>query len=73
MIDNYNRYTSCDGKSAYKTRQIAERVAKAMNAPRRAQNRKDSGHAPARVYRCPFCNEYHITGAKKRRIEIKEG
>lgn len=67
------RETACDGKSAYSTRQIAERVAKAMNAPRRSHNRKDTGHAPARVYKCPFCNEYHITGRKTRRIEVKEG
>lgn len=64
--------TACDGKSAFKTRQIAERVARAMNAPRRAQNRRQTGHAPARVYRCPYCGEYHITGAKTRKIEVKE-
>ena len=66
-------YTGCDGKMAFKTRQAAERVAKAMNSPRRSHNRKDSGHAPARVYRCPECGEYHLTGCKSVRIEVKEG
>lgn len=65
--------TACDGKSAFKMRQAAERVARAMNEPRRAQNRRQTGHAPARVYRCPYCGEYHITGAKTRKIEVKEG
>ena len=67
-----NRYTACDGKTAYKDRQIAERVAKLMNLPKRAQNRKDSGHAPARVYKCPYCFEWHITGAKDRK-GVKNG
>ena len=65
--------TTCDGKMAFKTRQAAERVARAMNSTRRLRNRKNSGHAPARVYRCPYCGEYHITGAKTRKIEVKEG
>ena len=64
--------TTCDGKMQYRTRQIAERVCKAMNAPRRSHNRKDTGHAPAHVYKCPYCNEYHITGRKSIRIEVKE-
>lgn len=65
---------ACDGKMGFKTRQAAERVARAMNSPRRSHNRKDSGHAPARVYKCPFCFEYHITGRKTvKRIEVKEG
>ena len=65
--------TACDGKSAFKTRQIAERVARAMNSSKRSHNRKSTGHAPARVYRCPYCGEYHITGSKTRKIEVKEG
>ena len=65
--------TACDGKDAFKTRQIAERVARAMNSAKRSHNRKSTGHAPARVYRCPYCGEYHITGAKARKIEVKEG
>lgn len=65
--------TACDGKSAFKTRQIAERVARAMNSSKRSHNRKNTGHAPARVYRCPYCGEYHITGSKTRKIEVKEG
>lgn len=68
-----NIYAACEGKEAYRTRQLAERVAKAMNRPGRAQNRKSSGHAPARAYRCPYCNEYHITGARWRRIKVREG
>ena len=66
-------YTGCDGKMAFKTRPAAERVARAMNAPRRSHNRKDSGHAPAKVYKCPYCGDYHITGSKSIRIEVKEG
>lgn len=62
-----NRFCACDGKTAYVDRRIAERVAKLMNQPKRAQNRKDSGHAPARVYKCPFCFEWHITGAKDKK------
>ena len=68
-----SRVTACEGKSAFKSRQTAERVARAMNAPRRAQNRRQTGHAPARVYRCPYCDEYHITGRKSVKIEVKEG
>lgn len=68
-----NYHSACEGKSGYKERSVAERVARAMNSAKRAQNRKDTGHAPARVYRCPYCGEYHITGAKTRRIEVKEG
>lgn len=73
MVGSNNRYSACDGKNAFATRQIAERVAKAMNAPHRAHNRKDTGHAPAKVYRCPYCGEYHITGRKSIRINVKEG
>lgn len=65
--------TTCDGKMGFATRQAAERIAKAMNSPRRSHNRKDTGHAPAHVYKCPFCYEYHITGRKTKRIEVKEG
>ena len=64
---------ACDGKMAFSTRQAAERVARAMNSPRRSRNRKSTGHAPARVYKCPYCREYHITGSKQVRIEVKEG
>ena len=72
--DQNNFYSACEGKAAYDTREMAERVARAMNMPHRAQNRKDTGHAPARAYRCPYCGAYHITGTKRiRRIEIKEG
>ena len=68
-----SKATTCDGKMAFLTRLAAERVAKAMNSPKRSHNRKDTGHAPARVYKCPFCHEYHITGRKTRRIDVKEG
>ena len=64
---------TCDGKMAFNTRQAAERVARAMNSTKRSHNRKSTGHAPARVYKCPFCHEYHITGRKSVKIEIKEG
>lgn len=68
-----DRAITCDGKMGFTTRQAAERIAKAMNSPRRSHNRKDTGHAPAHVYKCPFCYEYHITGRKTKRIEVKEG
>lgn len=64
--------TTCDGKMGFRSRQAAERVAKAMNSPRRLHNRKNTGHAPARVYRCPYCGDYHITGRKSKKIEVKE-
>lgn len=63
--------TTCDGKTPFKTRQMASRVAKAMNSPKRSHNRKDTGHAPAHVYKCSFCHNYHITGRKSRKIEVK--
>jgi ribosomal protein L32 len=65
--------TACEGKTAFRSRNTAERVAKAMNAPKRSRNRKDTGHAPARVYRCPYCGEYHITGRKNVKVDIREG
>ena len=64
-----NHYAACDGKTAYSCRQMAERVARLMNSPKRAQNRKSTGHAPARVYKCPYCFEYHITGSKDNKRE----
>lgn len=63
---------ACDGKTAFRTRQAAERIARAMNSPKRLHNRKNSGHAPAHVYKCPFCFEYHLTGRKSIKIEVKE-
>jgi hypothetical protein len=56
--------SSCDGKEAFNTRQTAEKVIKRMNMPTRAHNRKASGHAPARCYKCPYCGWWHITGCK---------
>ena len=61
------------GKMPYKNRNIAERVVKAMNKPRRAHNRKQTGHAPAYIYKCDRCGYYHISGRKSIRIRIKEG
>lgn len=61
------------GKMPYENRNIAERVVKAMNNPRRAHNRKDTGHAPAHIYKCDRCGCYHITGRKSVRINVKEG
>jgi hypothetical protein len=49
---------------AFRERKAAERVANNMNEPRRAQNRKSTGHAPARVYKCDYCGWWHITGSK---------
>ena len=67
-----NPFSACDGKTAYADRRIAERVVKLMNQKRRGQNRKDSGHAPARVYKCPYCFEYHITGSKTNKKERED-
>lgn len=64
--------TTCEGKTPFSTRKAAERVAKAMNSPKRAHNRKDSGHAPAHAYKCQFCHNYHLTGRKSIKIEVKE-
>ena len=69
-VDKNNPYTACDGKTAYADRRTAERVARLMNSPKRAQNRKQTGHAPARVYKCPYCFEYHITGSKNNKREF---
>ena len=63
-------YKPCDGKCAYKTRQMAERVVKKMNQTKRLRNRRGTGHAPARAYRCDYCGEYHITGRKNLKKEL---
>lgn len=60
-----NYASACDGKMAFRERKTAERVANNMNEPRRAQNRKNTGHAPAQVYKCGHCGWWHITGIKK--------
>lgn len=72
MIGHNNVHTACAGKESFERRQAAERVARAMNAPKRIHNRKNSWHAPAHVYKCEFCHKYHITGRKRTKIEIKE-
>lgn len=72
MIGKNNIHTACEGKTAFVNRNIAERVAREMNKPHRMRNRRD-GKAPAHVYRCPFCGDYHISGSKRMKIEVREG
>ena len=61
------------GKTGYKTAQEAQRISAKMNDKRRRTRRKLTGHAPARVYKCNECGEYHVTGAKnmKKQITVK--
>lgn len=62
ISDNYA--SCCEGKAGYNNRTLAEKVVSLMNKPRRAGNRKKTGHAPARVYKCECCGWWHITGSK---------
>lgn len=64
MAAKDNFASGCEGKAAYNNRPLAEKVAAAMNRPNRAGNRKKTGHAPARVYKCECCGWWHITGSK---------
>lgn len=60
------------GKQGFASAGAANRVARSMNNYKRKNNRKQSGHAPARVYECELCGQYHITGAKDmKRIKVK--
>ena len=60
------------GKQCFESAGAAQRVARSMNQFNRRKNRKQSGHAPARVYECEICGKYHITGAKDmKRIKVK--
>lgn len=60
------------GKQCFASAGAASRVARSMNEYKRKNNRKQSGHAPARVYECELCGQYHITGAKDmKRIKVK--
>ena len=59
------------GKTGYKTAQEAQRISAKMNDKRRRTRRKLTGHAPARVYKCNECGEYHVTGAKNKMKKIK--
>ena len=60
------------GKQCFSSCGAAQRVARSMNSFNRKKNRRAAGKAPARVYECDICGQYHITGAKDmKRIKIK--
>lgn len=60
------------GKQCFTSAGSAQRVASSMNNFNRRKNRKAAGKAPARVYECDICGQYHITGAKDmKRIKVK--
>lgn len=60
------------GKQCFTSAGSAQRVARSMNNFNRRKNRKAAGKAPARVYECDICGQYHITGAKDmKRIKVK--
>ena len=60
------------GKQCYPSAGAAQRVARSMNSFNRKKNRRAAGKAPARVYECDICGQYHITGAKDmKRIKVK--
>ena len=60
------------GKQCFTSAGAAQRVARSMNNFNRRKNRKSAGKAPARVYECDICGQYHITGAKDmKRIKVK--
>ena len=60
------------GKQCYSSSGAAQRVARSMNSFNRKKNRRAAGKAPARVYECEICGQYHITGAKDmKRIKVK--
>lgn len=48
------------GKDCYRN----ETLAKAAMARMRARFRR---HKPSRVYRCPFCDEWHLTSQTRRK------
>lgn len=60
------------GKQCFSSSGAAQRVARSMNSFNRKKNRRAAGKAPARVYECDICGQYHITGAKDmKRIKVK--
>lgn len=60
------------GKQCFPSAGAAQRVARSMNNFNRKKNRRTAGKAPARVYECDICGQYHITGAKDmKRIKVK--
>ena len=60
------------GKQCFSSAGAAQRVARSMNNFSRKKNRRAAGKAPARVYECDICGQYHITGAKDmKRIKVK--
>ena len=60
------------GKQCYSSAGAAQRVARSMNSFNRKKNRRAAGKAPARVYECDICGQYHITGSKDmKRIKVK--
>lgn len=60
------------GKQCFSSAGAAQRVARSMNSFNRKKNRRAAGKAPARVYECDICGQYHITGAKDmKRIKVK--
>ena len=60
------------GKQCFSSSGAAQRVARSMNRFNRKKNRRAAGKAPARVYECDICGQYHITGAKDmKRIKVK--
>jgi len=60
------------GKQCFPSAGAAQRVARSMNNFNRKKNRRAAGKAPARVYECDICGQYHITGAKDmKRIKVK--
>lgn len=60
------------GKQCFSSAGAAQRVARSMNNFNRKKNRRAAGKAPARVYECDICGQYHITGAKDmKRIKVK--
>lgn len=60
------------GKQGFPSAAAANRIARSMNNFYRRKNRKATGHAPARVYECEQCGNYHLTGAKDmKKIKVK--
>lgn len=53
---------SCQGKEAFSSPSLAEKVARRMN-------KKGKGEAPMTPYRCPHCNHWHISGNATRKYE----
>lgn len=60
------------GKQCFSSSGAAQRVARSMNSFNRKKNRRAAGKAPAMVYECGICGQYHITGAKDMKcIKVK--